>query len=168
METTTAASPGFGERLRAARAKAGLTLDDAVYAMRGRVPDRYRITQATLSRWETGKLPERDVDPIALAFLARLYGVTVGSLSKPAAEALESVSGFIDLTTSDADSRRSGWTAAIPGQGRLIDDDLLAMCDVESRPVRERRKRDASVIEGRVVFDNLPRRRRRARQPEAA
>ena len=127
---TTTTDPAFGRRLKEARLKARLTLDDVNFEMRLRLHRRWRITQGTLSRWETGQLPESDADPITVGWLAKLYGVDVRQLSEVAADALDEVAGVLDLrdNTSERGGSELRYTHLIPGQRCLpfpADTDLL-------------------------------------------
>jgi len=72
----------FGDRLRHAREQSGHRLDDVAVMMREVLG--YGPSRETIRRWETGVEQEDRVDPVVLAALADIYGVTLESLSTAA------------------------------------------------------------------------------------
>jgi transcriptional regulator with XRE-family HTH domain len=73
----------FGDRLRNARVASNHRLDDVAVMVRETLG--YGPSRETIRRWEKGLESEDRVDPVVLAALAEIYGVTLESLS-PAAE----------------------------------------------------------------------------------
>jgi transcriptional regulator with XRE-family HTH domain len=73
----------FGERLRQAREASHHRLDDVAVMVREALG--YGPSRETIRRWEKGLESEGRVDPVVLAAMAEIYGVTLESLS-PAAE----------------------------------------------------------------------------------
>jgi len=81
----------FEQRLKTAREAAGLSQTDVEFESRVQLPEPMRITQIKVSRLESGKIGEDKAEPLEVAFLAHLYGVSTRDLSPLADERMEAV-----------------------------------------------------------------------------
>lgn len=86
----------FGERLRKARNDAGMTLADAVFAVRQLLPEPMWISQAALQRLETGKIDEDVADPYEVGVLAAVYDVPMSDLSPVALERFKMLADLVE------------------------------------------------------------------------
>lgn len=84
----------IGPALRKRREAAGLTQSDVLYAAKRFLPAPMRISNATLSRIESGaNLPDAHL----VKFLCRLYGCTVADVSPSTAGDLEKYERALNL-----------------------------------------------------------------------
>jgi len=97
MSTDTAPTP-FARNCRVLRKAAGLSLEDATYAIRDHLPRSLWVKSSTIRRLETGFTPESKANPTLLAALAAVYQVPVGKLSKTAADDLVVVRNLAEGT----------------------------------------------------------------------
>lgn len=96
----------FAERLRSARDAKGLRLDDAAYLARQLLPPAMAISRETVRRYEKGRVPETDANPLYVAALAVVYEVSTSDLSEHAAEGVDRVFGvLVSLNPALAHSR---------------------------------------------------------------
>lgn len=102
----------FSQRMRKAREAAGLTLADATFVLRARLPNHVRPSLETIRRLETGFTSEEKADPVIVAALAKAYGRPISELSPIAAEAVEQLRSVLYEVGGDLPSAQSGWTAA--------------------------------------------------------
>jgi transcriptional regulator with XRE-family HTH domain len=96
----------FADRLRKAREKADLRLDDASVFLRQTIGSE-GPSRETIRRYEMGLVPEGDIPAIILAGMATVYGVDLKALSPLAAERLESQWSLIDFRPAKARKPRS-------------------------------------------------------------
>lgn len=81
----------FGARLRAKRKAAGLSQSDVEYELRSLLPRALWIDQSKISRFESDKVSEDEVDPYAIEWLCAVYGVEVSEVSPLIADRLRKV-----------------------------------------------------------------------------
>lgn len=87
-------SADFNTRMRQAREAAGLTQLDVMVAMRAELPRPMWFSQSKFHRLETST-KEAKAEPMAVAWLASLYGVKTSDLSVTAHRALEAVRDLV-------------------------------------------------------------------------
>lgn len=95
MTSTLAPPLDFAARLRAARDNRGMRLDDAAYLARQILPPTMPISRETIRRYETGRVPEKEANPLYVAALAVVYGVRTADLSEQASEGVASIFGVL-------------------------------------------------------------------------
>lgn len=74
----------YGERLRAARRAAGLSIEDATYEVRT-LMDR-KVTRKTIERYELHPTPDDRADERLVVALCRVYNVDPYTVSVPIAD----------------------------------------------------------------------------------
>lgn len=95
---TDATLSPFAQTCRALRKSAGLSLEDATFAIRAYLPEPLWVKSSTIRRLETGFTPETKASPTLLAALAAVYGVPITELSPTAADGLLMVQHLADRT----------------------------------------------------------------------
>lgn len=85
-----------GQNLKAARLAAGMSLDDAAYALRDRLPKSMWMGRASIGRIEQGKQPAACWLIVALA---QAYGVTIASISAEAAEEWKELRDLVNASS---------------------------------------------------------------------
>lgn len=105
---TTDETQHYGDLCRAARNRAGLSLEKARDRLRDTIPARYVPSIKTLHRIELGEVPEEKVDGLLICGLARVYGCKISDLSPMVAQEYERLG---DLLASS-----SPWIPILPGQ----------------------------------------------------
>lgn len=80
----------YGDRLRAARRAAGLSLEEATYQVRNLMGRK--LTQRTVERLELDPRPEDRADERLVVGLCRVYGVDPGDISPVIAERADRLS----------------------------------------------------------------------------
>jgi transcriptional regulator with XRE-family HTH domain len=129
MATTDTVERPFGDRLRHAREASHHRLDDAAVLVRETLG--YGPSRETIRRWEKGLEEEDRVDPVVLAALAEIYGVTLEALSPAAERNARTVIRLLnrhvdhDLPGDDAELGWIGMGGSDAAHGRDADD-LLA------------------------------------------
>jgi transcriptional regulator with XRE-family HTH domain len=109
MATKTAIT--IGKAAKDARDKRGMSQADAAFATR-QLPEPYWLDQSKISRIERNA----PVDPEDVLVLATIYGVTIGSLSAEAADAIDGLRLLLTRTPAwfTGDSPFDGGTAERP------------------------------------------------------
>jgi hypothetical protein len=72
-----------------------MRLDDAAYLARQILPPTMPISRETIRRYETGRVPEKEANPLYVAALAVVYGVRTADLSEQASEGVASIFGVL-------------------------------------------------------------------------
>ena len=88
------AGRNFNQRMRAARQRSGLTLEDVYVELRARLPRRWCPSPPTLHRLEMDR-PEEKVNPLVLCALAEVYRVELADLTPMTAEDLPRLSELL-------------------------------------------------------------------------
>lgn len=101
----------LGERVKAARKDAGLSVEKLRDRVRTLVPDRYVPGIKTFYRIEADEVSEEKVEGILIVGIARACGVRISAISQEVADETERVS---DLVSSSLP-----WIPICPGQLEL-------------------------------------------------
>lgn len=72
-----------------------MRLDDAAVKLRDLIGPVLGVSRETIRRYEIGAVPEDEWDPIVIAGLADLYGVTIARLSPNVPERLDHLSTLV-------------------------------------------------------------------------
>ena len=84
-----------GEWLRAQRSRAGISLEEANFRMRGLLPRTYWMATSTFHRLERNA----DPDPVVVFALAHIYGADLATLPDEGKEQLDSVRDLLNRAT---------------------------------------------------------------------
>jgi transcriptional regulator with XRE-family HTH domain len=126
MPATDTVEGPFGDRLRMAREASHHRLDDVAVLVRETLG--YGPSRETIRRWEKGLEDEDRVDPVILAALAEIYGVTLDSLSPAAERNARTIIRLLhrqvdhDMPADDADLGWIGMGTSDSAHGRDADD----------------------------------------------
>lgn len=93
--------------MRAAREAAGLTLQDATFAVRQLLPQPLWISQSTIQRMEAGRITEDKADPFDVAVLASIYDRKVIDLSDAAAAKIQVLNEVVARSRCSSDDSTS-------------------------------------------------------------
>jgi transcriptional regulator with XRE-family HTH domain len=85
----------FARRLQIARQRSGLRLDEASVEARRALGASYGPSRETIRRYEIGMVSEENADPVIVAALAEIYGVSVGHLSWVVAQQVQNLQSLV-------------------------------------------------------------------------
>lgn len=92
MPTITSPPTEFARRMREARERSGLRLDEASVDARRVLGAEWGPSRETIRRYENGMISEERADPLVVVALAEIYGVSVGQLSWVIANQVDTIS----------------------------------------------------------------------------
>jgi len=116
---TSSDGPGaFGRRLIAARENIDRRLDWVAVKVQEELQTTTGPSRETIRRMEQGDITETKADMMIVAALAKVYGVSIASLSPIAAERLRGLTPFLVADAKAKPTRPRSSTAATSAKGR--------------------------------------------------
>ena len=117
VKPVTATTDDIGAQLRTARERVGLSLYEVGYRLRQALPASYHITQSTLARLETGGSARQD--PVLLAALADVYGVSLAELAPGLFDELVMVGELVGRVVAHPRSRPAEGVSTLSDLGKV-------------------------------------------------